>query len=116
MKKGDTVEDNSVPMYIVIDEFATFIKQCGEGAKIALERLIAEGAGMNIFLVLISQTAHKKIYDNGIKDSMMTTIAFKAQNDYASRLAIGSKAAMFLDLHECIVKNVDKEYNLTKFA
>ena len=109
------VEDDNPPLYIVIDEFRTFSENSGEAAMRALKRLIAEGAGLNIFLILIAQTAHKKIFPDGLKDNMMTLIAFKARDAYASRVAIGSRKAEFLELRQAICRNVDKEWLITKY-
>ena len=115
MQAGCTVNDDNAPIYIVIDEFRTFIESCDKATDMALKRLVAEGAGLNIFLILIAQTAHKKIFSDGLKDSMMTLIAFKARDTYASRAAILSRKAEYIELRQCIVKNVDKEWLITDY-
>lgn len=116
MEAGESVRCEDPPLLIVIDEFATFNEMADEGAMKALRRIIAEGAGLNIFLMIITQVPTKKILSDGLRDNMMTLIAFKARDGYASRMAIGDRTAEFLELGQSIVKNVDKRYVITKYA
>lgn len=116
IEKGESVRCTDPPMLIVIDEFAQFSEAIDEGAMRGLKRLIAEGAGLNIFLMIITQVPTKKLLSDGLRDNMMTLIAFKARDGYASRMAIGDRKAEFLELGQSIVQNVDKRYTITKYA
>lgn len=113
---GESVRCTDPPILVVIDEFATFNELAGEGSMRGLKRLIAEGAGLNIFLMLITQVATKKILSDGLRDNMMTLIAFKARDAYASRMAIGSRDAEFIELGQAIVRNVDKQFMITRYS
>lgn len=112
---GYSVRCEDSPMLIVIDEFATYKEASSEAARRNLKRIIAEGAGLNIFLMLITQVATKRVLDGGLKDNIMTLIAFKARDAYASRMAIGNRQAEFLELGQGIVQNVDKQFTITRF-
>lgn len=116
IEAGISVRCEDSPILIVIDEFATFSDMADEGAMRGLKRLIAEGAGLNIFLMIITQVPTKKLLNDGLRDNMMTLIAFKARDGYASRMAIGDRKAEFLELGQSIVQNVDKRYTITKYA
>lgn len=116
MEAMKSVRCEDPPILIVIDEFATFSEMADEGTIRSLKRLISEGAGLNIFLMIITQVPTKKILSDGLRDNMMTLIAFKARDGYASRMAIGDRTAEFLELGQSIVKNVDKRYVITKYA
>lgn len=116
MEAGESVPCTDPPLLIVVDEFATFSSMAGEGAMRALKRIIAEGAGLNVFLMLITQVANKKVLNDGLKDNIMTLIAFKARDAYASRMAIGTREAEFLELGQGIVRNVDKQFTITRYA
>lgn len=116
IEAGKSVRCTESPMLIVIDEFASFADMAKEDAMRALKRIIREGAGLNVFLMLITQTASKKVLSEGLKDNILTSIAFKAQNSYASRMAIGSRDAEFLELGQGIVQNVDKQFTVTRYA
>lgn len=116
IEAGESVRCEDSPVLIVIDEFATFSEAIDEGSMRGLKRLIAEGAGLNIFLMIITQVPTKKLLSDGLRDNMMTLIAFKARDGYASRMAIGDRKAEFLELGQSIVKNVDKRYTITRYA
>lgn len=112
---GKSVWCEDPPVVMVIDEFATFSELSSEASLRGLKRIIREGAGLNIFLMLIAQVATKKVLSDGLKDNIMTLIAFKARDSYASRMAIGDRSSEFIELGQCIVQNVDKRFLITRY-
>lgn len=102
------------PIVILIDEFQSFAEMAGDAAMIALKRIIREGAGLNVFVYIITQTPTKKVLSGGLRDNIMTDIAFKQRDSYGSRMAIGNREAEFLELHQCIVRNVDRIFKVTR--
>lgn len=113
-KDGYSVQCTDKPLVIVIDEFQSFGEMAGEAAMKALKRIIREGAGLNVYCYIITQTPNKKILSDGLRDNIMTDIAFKQRDAYGSRMAIGNREAEFLELHQCIVRNVDKTFKITR--
>ncbi len=114
-EKGVQVKCEDKPIVILIDEFQSFTELVNESTMIALKRLIREGAGLNVFLYIITQTPTKKVLGGGLRDNIMTDIAFKQRDSYGSRMAIGNREAEFLELHQCIVRNVDKTFKIVRF-
>lgn len=113
--EGVQVKCEDKPIVILIDEFQSFTELVNESTMIALKRLIREGAGLNVFLYIITQTPTKKVLGGGLRDNIMTDIAFKQRDSYGSRMAIGNREAEFLELHQCIVRNVDKTFKIVRF-
>jgi len=113
-KAGVSVRCDDPPIVLVVDEFATFSELCSENSMRSLKRLISEGAGLNIFLMLVTQVATKKILSDGLRENMMSLIAFKSRDAYASRMAIGDRSSEFIELGQCVVKNVDKRFFITR--
>lgn len=113
---GIDVQCGDKPVAIVIDEFQSFTEMAAESTMIALKRIVREGAGLNVFLYIITQTPTKKVLSDGLRDNIMTDIAFKQRDAYGSRMAIGSREAEFLELHQCIVRNVDKTFRITRLT
>lgn len=113
-KDGYKVQCEEKPLIILIDEFQSFSELAGDAGMAALKRIIREGAGLNIFCYIITQTPTKKVLSDGLRDNIMTDIAFKQRDAYASRMAIGNREAEFLELHQCIVRNVDKTFKVTR--
>lgn len=114
-EKGVQVTCEDTPIIILIDEFQSFTELVNESTMIALKRLIREGAGLNVFLYIITQTPTKKVLGGGLRDNIMTDIAFKQRDSYGSRMAIGNREAEYLELHQCIVRNVDKTFKIVRF-
>ena len=115
-RKADSinVKCTETPIIILIDEFQSFAEMVNEPTMLALKRIIREGAGLNVFCYIITQTPTKKILSDGLRDNIMTDIAFKQRDAYGSRMAIGSREAEFLDLYQCIVRNIDKKFKITR--
>jgi DNA segregation ATPase FtsK/SpoIIIE, S-DNA-T family len=111
---GIEVKCADKPMVILIDEFQSFAELAGEATMLALKRIIREGAGLNVFVYIITQTPTKKVLSDGLRDNIMTDIAFKQRDAYGSRMAIGNREAEFLDLYQCIVRNIDKVFKITR--
>lgn len=114
-KHGIQANCEDKPIVILIDEFQSFTELVTEPTMIALKRLIREGAGLNVFLYIITQTPTKRVLGGGLRDNIMTDIAFKQRDSYGSRMAVGNREAEFLELHQCIVRNVDKTFKVTRF-
>lgn len=112
-KAGKPVQCDEQPIIIMIDEFQNFKNVSEEGTLRSLNRLAAEGAGLNIYLYLIAQVATKKLFNGGLRDNAATMIAFRSQDAYASRMAVGDRTAEFLEPGKCIVVNGDKRVNIT---
>ena len=111
---GISVKCVEIPIIILIDEFQSFAEMVNEPTMLALKRVIREGAGLNVFVYIITQTPTKKILSDGLRDNIMTDIAFKQRDAYGSRMAIGTREAEFLDLYQCIVRNIDKKFKITR--
>lgn len=116
-KENDVnVKMKEKPIVILIDEFQSFSELANEATMKALKRIIREGAGLNVFIYLITQTPTKKVLSDGLRDNIMTDIAFKQRDAYGSRMAIGSREAEFLELYQCIVRNIDKTFKITRLT
>lgn len=102
------------PMVILIDEFQSFQELADQATMLALKRIVREGAGLHVYVYIITQTPNKRVLSDGLRDNIMTDIAFKQRDDYASRMALGTREAQFLELRQCIVRNVDKKYKITR--
>lgn len=113
---GIEVKCDDKPIVILIDEFQSFSEMAGEATMIALKRIIREGAGLNVFIYIVTQTPTKKVLSDGLRDNIMTDIAFKQRDAYGSRMAIGTREAEFLELHQCIIRNLDKTFKVTRLA
>lgn len=113
-KDGYTVQCDEKPLVILIDEFQSFSELSDIPTMDALKRIIREGAGLNVFCYLITQTPTKKVLSDGLRDNIMTDVAFKQRDSYGSRMAIGNRQAEFLELHQCIIRNVDKVFKVTR--
>jgi S-DNA-T family DNA segregation ATPase FtsK/SpoIIIE len=113
-KKGIHVSCEDKPIVILIDEFQSFAELAGQATMNALKRIIREGAGLNVFIYMITQRPTKKVLSDGLRDNVMTDVAFRQRDAYGSRMAIGSREAEFLELHQCIVRNVDKVFKITR--
>ncbi len=113
-KKGVAAQCTEQPIVILIDEFQSFAEMIDPATDVALKRIIREGAGLNVFVYIITQTPTKKVLSGGMRDNIMTDIAFRQRDSYGSRMAIGSREAEFLELHQCIVRNVDKTFKVTR--
>lgn len=112
--RGMEAKCEAKPIVILIDEFQSFTEMANEATMIALKRIVREGAGLNVFLYIITQKPSKKVLSDGLRDNIMTDIAFKQRDGYGSRMAIGTREAEFLELHQCIVRNVDKTFKVTR--
>lgn len=115
-KDGIGVGCADKPIIILIDEFQSFVEMADEATMIALKRIIREGAGLNVFIYIITQTPTKKVLSGGLRDNIMTDIAFRQRDSYGSRMAIGTRDAEFLELHQCIVRNIDKTFKITRLT
>ena len=102
------------PLIIVIDEFQSFAELADEATNTALKRIIREGAGLNVFLYIITQTPNKKVLGDGLRDNISTDIAFRQRDAYGSRMAIGTREVEFIELRQCIVRNIDKKFKITR--
>lgn len=111
---GVGIQCEEKPIVILIDEFQSFSEMANEATMTALKRAIREGAGLNVFLYLITQTPTKKVLSGGLRDNIMTDIAFRQRDSYGSRMAIGTREAEFLELRQCIVRNIDKVFKVTR--
>lgn len=111
---GEQQQCKEDPIILVIDEFTTFKESCDDGTYRAFQRLMSEGAGLNIFVYIITQVPNKRILDGIIREQIMTDIAFKQRDAYASRMAVGSRDAEFLELGQCIVRNVAQTFLVTR--
>ena len=104
------------PLIIVIDEFQSFAELAGEATNTALKRIIREGAGLNVFLYIITQTPNKRVLGDGLRDNISTDIAFRQRDAYGSRMAIGTREVEFIELRQCIVRNIDKKFKITRLT
>ena len=110
---GHVVECTDRPMIVMIDEYAALSKDMDDATENAIEKIAAVGAGLNVYLYIITQVPKKSVMLGTLRDNMMTDIAFKQRSPETSRMAIGSNAAMMLPLGQCIVRNVDRSFKVT---
>lgn len=115
-KYGVAEQCKDKPIIILIDEFQSFSEMANEATMVALKRIIREGAGLNVFIYLITQTPTKKVLSGGLRDNIMTDIAFRQRDSYGSRMAVGTREAEFLELRQCIVRNIDKTFKITRLT
>ena len=115
-KGGIDVKVDEKPIIILIDEFQSFAELANEATMKALKRIIREGAGLNVFVYIITQTPTKKVLSDGLRDNIMTDIAFKQRDGYSSRMAIGTREVEFIELYQCIIRNVDKMFKITRLT
>lgn len=101
-------------LILLIDEFQSFAEMADEASNMALKKIIREGAGLNVFVYIITQTPNKKVLGDGLRDNISTDIAFKQRDSYGSRMAIGSRDVEFIRLRQCIVRNIDKKFKITR--
>lgn len=111
-KAGEVVQCTEKPIVLMLDEYASFIFDADEATKLALSKIASIGAGMNVFLYIITQVPNKKIMGN-VRDQIMTDIAFRQRDSYGSRMAVGTNEAMRLELRQAIVRNVDQRWLIT---
>ncbi len=114
--KGIDSPCDETPLILLIDEFQSFAELADEPTNNALKRIIREGAGLNVFLYIITQTPNKKILGDGLRDNISTDIAFRQRDAYGSRMALNSREAEFLELRQCIVRNIDKKFKITRLT
>lgn len=113
-EKGMDEPFTETPIVILIDEFQSFAELADEATNLALKRIIREGAGLNVFIYIITQTPNKKVLGDGLRDNISTDIAFKQRDAYGSRMAIGTREVEFIELRQCIVRNIDKKFKITR--
>ena len=113
-KEGMGAECTDKHLIILIDEFQSFAELADEASNMALKKLIREGAGLNVYIYIITQTPNKKVLGDGLRDNISTDIAFKQRDSYGSRMAIGSRDVEFIRLRQCIVRNIDKTFKITR--
>lgn len=113
-EKGMDSPFKEKPIIIVIDEFQSFAELADQATNDALKRLIREGAGLNVFLYIITQTPNKRVLGDGLRDNISTDIAFRQRDAYGSRMAIGTREVEFIELRQCIVRNIDKKFKITR--
>ncbi len=102
------------PLILLIDEFQSFAELADQATNDALKRIIREGAGLNVFIYIITQTPNKRVLGDGLRDNISTDIAFKQRDAYGSRMAIGTREVEFIELRQCIVRNIDKKFKITR--
>ena len=115
-EKGIEAQCEDKPLIILIDEFQSFAELADEATNNALKRLIREGAGLNVFIYIITQTPNKKVLGDGLRDNISTDIAFRQRDGYGSRMALNTREAEFLELRQCIVRNIDKKFKVTRLT
>lgn len=113
-KEGMAMQCQDKPLIILIDEFQSFAELADSATNDALKRIIREGAGLNVFIYIITQTPNKRILSDGLRDNISTDIAFKQRDAYGSRMAVGSREVEYLELRQCIVRNIDKRFKVTR--
>lgn len=113
-KEGMGAECTDKHLIILIDEFQSFAELADEASNMALKKIIREGAGLNVYVYIITQTPNKKVLGDGLRDNISTDIAFKQRDSYGSRMAIGSRDVEFIRLRQCIVRNIDKTFKITR--
>lgn len=115
-EKGIDTNCDDKPLIILIDEFQSFAELADEATNNALKRIIREGAGLNVFIYIITQTPNKKVLGDGLRDNISTDIAFRQRDAYGSRMALNTREAEFLELRQCIVRNIDKKFKITRLT
>lgn len=115
-ERGVAVSCDEKPVVVLIDEFQSFAEMADAPTMVALKRIIREGAGLNVFIYIITQTPTKRALSDGLRDNIMTDIAFKQRDASSSRMALGTREAEFLELHQCVVRFVATKYKLTRFS
>lgn len=113
-EKGMDTKFDEKPLVLVIDEFQSFAELADEATNSALKRIIREGAGLNVFIYIITQTPNKRVLADGLRDNISTDIAFRQRDAYSSRMAIGTREVEFIELRQCIVRNIDKKFKITR--
>ncbi len=113
---GIDVQCEETPLILLIDEFQSFAELADEATNSALKRIIREGAGLNVFIYIITQTPNKRVLGDGLRDNISTDIAFRQRDAYGSRMAIGSRDVEFIELRQCIVRNIDKKFKITRLT
>ena len=113
-KKGMKEQCADEPLILVIDELQSFMELIDQATDEALKRIIREGAGLNVFLYIITQTPSKGVLSEGLRDNISTDIAFRQRDSYGSRMAIGTREVEFIELRQCIVRNIDKKFKITR--
>ena len=113
-EEGIEVQCEDKPLIILIDEFQSFAELADQATNEALKRIIREGAGLNVFIYIITQTPNKRVLGDGLRDNISTDIAFRQRDAYGSRMAIGSREVEFIELRQCIVRNIDKKFKITR--
>lgn len=113
---GIDVQCEDKPLILLIDEFQSFAELADQATNDALKRIIREGAGLNVFIYIITQTPNKKVLGDGLRDNISTDIAFRQRDAYGSRMAIGTREVEFIELRQCIVRNIDKKFKITRLA
>lgn len=112
-KAGRVVQCDERPMIIMLDEYATLSEEMDQATEIAVQKIANVGAGLNVFLYIITQVPYKKTLKGTLRDNMMTDIAFKQRDARGSMMAVGSHQAMLLPLRHAIVRNVDRTFKIT---
>lgn len=115
-EEGIEVQCEDKPLIILIDEFQSFAELADQATNEALKRIIREGAGLNVFIYIITQTPNKRVLGDGLRDNISTDIAFRQRDAYGSRMAIGSREVEFIELRQCIVRNIDKKFKITRLS
>lgn len=115
-KNGIDTPCDEKPLIILIDEFQSFAELADEATNSALKRIIREGAGLNVFIYIITQTPNKRVLGDGLRDNISTDIAFRQRDAYGSRMAIGTREVEFIELRQCIVRNIDKKFKITRLT
>ncbi len=113
-EKGMDKQCPDTPLILLIDEFQSFAELADQATNDALKRIIREGAGLNVFIYIITQTPNKRVLGDGLRDNISTDIAFKQRDAYGSRMAIGTREVEFIELRQCIVRNIDKKFKITR--
>ena len=113
-EKGMDQQCPDTPLILLIDEFQSFAELADQATNDALKRIIREGAGLNVFIYIITQTPNKRVLGDGLRDNISTDIAFKQRDAYGSRMAIGTREVEFIELRQCIVRNIDKKFKITR--
>lgn len=113
-EKGMDQQCPDTPLILLIDEFQSFAELADQATNDSLKKIIREGAGLNVFIYIITQTPNKRVLGDGLRDNISTDIAFKQRDAYGSRMAIGSREVEFIELHQCIVRNIDKKFKITR--
>ena len=75
--KGMDQQCPDTPLILLIDEFQSFAELADQATNDALKRIIREGAGLNVFIYIITQTPNKRVLGDGLRDNISTDIAFK---------------------------------------